>query len=163
MTETGISYNQYSQFLPEVTLAVKLYMESSNPDSKATELMASQSCNWSSTAGILAYLVVREKSGLVPADLVGTRIYNQKTSEFSTSLGPVFTNLLLADEINRASPRTQSALLEAMNESQVSVDGKPVPIRPATSSGRIVLARRAANYQLIRGRIRADAVVNNSR
>ncbi|HAL25677.1 MAG TPA: ATPase, partial [Chloroflexi bacterium] len=51
---------------------------------------------------------------LVPADLVGTRIYNQKTGEFQTSLGPVFTNLVLADEINRAPAKVQSALLEAM-------------------------------------------------
>src|SRR3982074_182214 len=49
---------------------------------------------------------------LVPADLVGTRIYNQKTGEFTTSFGPVFTNLLLADEINRAPAKVQSALLE---------------------------------------------------
>ena len=60
---------------------------------------------------------------LVPADLIGTRIYNQKTGEFGTSLGPVFANLLLADEINRASPKTQSALLEAMEEKQVTVEG----------------------------------------
>src|SRR5262245_7641298 len=51
---------------------------------------------------------------LDPADLVGTRIYNQKTGEFTTSLGPVFTNLLLADEINRAPAKVQSALLEVM-------------------------------------------------
>ena len=51
---------------------------------------------------------------LVPADLIGTRIYNQKTGEFNTALGPVFTNLLLADEINRAPPKVQSALLEVM-------------------------------------------------
>ena len=67
---------------------------------------------------------------LVPADLVGTRIYNQKTSEFTTSLGPVFTNLLLADEINRATPKTQSALLEAMQETQVTVDGERFPLEP---------------------------------
>lgn len=60
---------------------------------------------------------------LVPADLVGTRIYNQKSGEFATSLGPVFANLLLADEINRAPAKTQSALLEAMQERQVTVDG----------------------------------------
>ena len=60
---------------------------------------------------------------LVPADLVGTRIYNQKTSEFSTSLGPVFTNLLLADEINRAPAKVQSALLEVMQERQVTIGG----------------------------------------
>jgi MoxR-like ATPase len=60
---------------------------------------------------------------LVPADLVGTRIYNQKTGEFNTSLGPVFTNLLLADEINRAPAKVQSALLEVMQERQVTIGG----------------------------------------
>jgi MoxR-like ATPase len=58
---------------------------------------------------------------LVPADLVGTRIYNQRSGEFSTSLGPVFTNLLLADEINRAPAKVQSALLEVMQERQVTI------------------------------------------
>ena len=58
---------------------------------------------------------------LVPADLVGTRIYNQKTGEFTTSFGPVFTNLLLADEINRAPAKVQSALLEVMQERQVTI------------------------------------------
>src|SRR5688500_3255025 len=61
---------------------------------------------------------------LVPADLVGTRIYNQKTGEFATSLGPVFTNLLLADEINRAPATVQSALLEVMQERQVTIAGE---------------------------------------
>ncbi len=61
---------------------------------------------------------------LVPADLVGTRIYNQKTGEFSTSLGPVFCNLLLADEINRAPAKVQSALLEVMQERQVTIAGE---------------------------------------
>ena len=60
---------------------------------------------------------------LVPADLVGTRIYNQKTGDFSTSLGPVFANLLLADEINRAPAKVQSALLEVMQERQVTIAG----------------------------------------
>jgi MoxR-like ATPase len=58
---------------------------------------------------------------LVPADLIGTRIYNQKTGEFNTSLGPVFANLLLADEINRAPAKVQSALLEVMQEHQVTI------------------------------------------
>ena len=58
---------------------------------------------------------------LVPADLVGTRIYNQKAGNFETSLGPVFTNLLLADEINRAPAKVQSALLEVMQERQVTI------------------------------------------
>ena len=61
---------------------------------------------------------------LLPADLVGTRIYNQKTGDFSTSLGPVFTNLLLADEINRAPAKVQSALLEVMQERQVTIAGE---------------------------------------
>src|SRR5947199_7712955 len=58
---------------------------------------------------------------LVPADLVGTRIYNQRLGEFQTSLGPVLTNLLLADEINRAPAKVQSALLEVMQERQVTI------------------------------------------
>ena len=61
---------------------------------------------------------------LVPADLVGTRIYNQKSGEFGTTLGPVFTNLLLADEINRAPAKVQSALLEVMQERQVTIAGQ---------------------------------------
>ena len=61
---------------------------------------------------------------LVPADLVGTRIYNQKTGDFSVSLGPVFGNLLLADEINRAPAKVQSALLEVMQEYQVTIAGE---------------------------------------
>jgi MoxR-like ATPase len=65
---------------------------------------------------------------LVPADLVGTRIYNQKTGEFTTSLGPVFTNLLLADEINRAPAKVQSALLEVMQERQVTIGHETHPV-----------------------------------
>ena len=61
---------------------------------------------------------------LVPSDLVGTRIYNQKTGEFATSMGPVFCNLLLADEINRAPAKVQSALLEVMQERQVTIAGE---------------------------------------
>jgi len=61
---------------------------------------------------------------LVPADLVGTRIYNQKSGEFATALGPVFANLLLADEINRAPAKVQSALLEVMQERQVTIAGQ---------------------------------------
>ena len=61
---------------------------------------------------------------LVPADLIGTRIYNQKSGEFSTVTGPVFANLLLADEINRAPAKVQSALLEVMQERQVTIAGE---------------------------------------
>ncbi len=65
---------------------------------------------------------------LVPADLVGTRIYDQKSGEFRTSLGPVFTNLLLADEINRAPAKVQSALLEVMQERQVTIGRQSHPV-----------------------------------
>ncbi len=65
---------------------------------------------------------------LVPADLIGTRIYNQKTGEFGTTLGPVFANLLLADEINRAPAKVQSALLEVMQERQVTIAGESHPV-----------------------------------
>jgi MoxR-like ATPase len=65
---------------------------------------------------------------LVPADLIGTRIYNQKTGEFNTSFGPVFANLLLADEINRAPAKVQSALLEVMQERQVTIGRETHPV-----------------------------------
>src|SRR4249920_117025 len=61
---------------------------------------------------------------LLPSDILGVSIFNQRDGQFQFHEGPVFTNILLADEINRASPRTQSALLEAMGEGQVSVDGE---------------------------------------
>ena len=64
---------------------------------------------------------------LVPADLIGTRIYNQKTGEFDTALGPVMANLLLADEINRAPAKVQSALLEVMQERQVTIGRQSYP------------------------------------
>src|ERR1043165_1255020 len=61
---------------------------------------------------------------LLPSDILGVSVYNQRDQQFEFHEGPIFTNILLADEINRASPRTQSALLEAMGESQVSVEGE---------------------------------------
>jgi MoxR-like ATPase len=61
---------------------------------------------------------------LLPADITGTYVYNLKTGEFELRKGPVFTNILLADEINRAPPKTQAALLEAMQERQATLDGK---------------------------------------
>ena len=66
---------------------------------------------------------------LLPSDLTGINFYNQKTSEFQFRPGPLFSNLVLADEINRATPRTQSALLEAMAERQVTVDGNTYPLQ----------------------------------
>jgi len=65
---------------------------------------------------------------LMPGDVTGSLVYDARSSEFSFREGPVFTNLLLADEINRTPPKTQSALLEAMEERQVSVDGRPRPL-----------------------------------
>jgi MoxR-like ATPase len=65
---------------------------------------------------------------LLPSDILGVSVFNQRDQTFHFHAGPVFTNILLADEINRASPRTQSALLEAMGERQVSVDGEVRPL-----------------------------------
>ena len=65
---------------------------------------------------------------LLPSDILGVSIYDQRTETFRFYEGPIFTNVLLADEINRASPRTQSALLEAMGERQVTVDGTSYPL-----------------------------------
>jgi MoxR-like ATPase len=65
---------------------------------------------------------------LMPGDITGSLIYDARTAEFSFRQGPVFTNLLLADEINRTPPKTQAALLEAMEERQVTVDGRPRPL-----------------------------------
>jgi MoxR-like ATPase len=67
-------------------------------------------------------------SDMLPSDVLGVTIYNAHTQEFEFKPGPVFTNFLLADEINRGTPKTQSALLEAMNELQVTVDGRSWPV-----------------------------------
>jgi MoxR-like ATPase len=65
---------------------------------------------------------------LLPADILGSSIYNPVSGEFKFNPGPIFCNILLADEINRASPRTQSALLEAMNENQATIEGRRYPL-----------------------------------
>jgi MoxR-like ATPase len=67
-------------------------------------------------------------SDLLPSDVLGVSVYDQRRGDFVLRQGPIFGNILLADEINRASPRTQSALLEAMNEGQVSLDGQTIPL-----------------------------------
>ena len=67
---------------------------------------------------------------VLPADILGTRVWRQNTGEFQLVRGPVFTNVLLADEINRAPPKTQAALLEAMEERQVTIDGDTLPLSP---------------------------------
>ena len=71
---------------------------------------------------------VQFTSDMLPSDVVGVTIYNAASTEFEFKPGPIFTNFLLADEINRATPKTQSALLEAMNEQQVTVDGRSYPL-----------------------------------
>src|SRR5262245_15441634 len=65
---------------------------------------------------------------LMPGDVTGSLVYDARTAEFSFRAGPIFTNLLLADEINRTPPKTQASLLEAMEERQVSIDGEPRPL-----------------------------------
>ena len=86
---------------------------------------------------------------LLPSDITGLSVYNQKTGEFDFQPGPAFTNILLADEINRTTPRTQSALLECMEEKQITVDGETKPLgapffviatqNPVESSGTFAL------------------------
>ncbi|MEN8242340.1 MAG: MoxR family ATPase [Chloroflexota bacterium] len=85
-------------------------------------------------AKTLAYLIdadfsrVQFTPDLMPSDIIGTNVFNLTTSTFELKKGPVFTNILLADEINRAPAKTQSALLEAMEERQVNLDGKRYPL-----------------------------------
>ncbi|MDX6316555.1 MAG: MoxR-like ATPase, partial [Streptomyces sp.] len=87
--------------------------------SLAKALAASLECTWKR---------VQFTPDLLPTDLVGVSIYQRSTETFDFRPGPLFANIVLADEINRASPKTQSALLEAMEERQVSVDGTPRPL-----------------------------------
>jgi MoxR-like ATPase len=76
----------------------------------------------------LTFKRVQFTSDLLPADITGSYILNRNTSKFELRRGPIFTNILLADEINRAPPRTQSALLEAMQEKQVTIEGDTIPM-----------------------------------
>ncbi|MCH8162972.1 MAG: AAA family ATPase, partial [Proteobacteria bacterium] len=76
----------------------------------------------------LDYQRIQFTSDLLPADILGVSIFNRESSSFSFHPGPVFSQLILADEINRATPRAQSALLEAMEESQVTVEGETRPL-----------------------------------
>lgn len=76
----------------------------------------------------LDYNRIQLTSDMMPSDVLGVSIYNTETQQFSYHKGPIFTQFLLADELNRATPKTQSALLEAMAESQVSMDGKTYPM-----------------------------------
>ncbi|TNE48547.1 MAG: MoxR family ATPase [Deltaproteobacteria bacterium] len=81
---------------------------------------------------------------LLPTDILGTSVLNPKDGSFHFQEGPIFHNLLLADEINRASPRTQSALLEAMNEKQVTIDGKT---RPLPKPFFVIATQNPVDYQ----------------
>jgi MoxR-like ATPase len=76
----------------------------------------------------LKFVRVQFTPDLLPADLVGTRIYNQSSGVFSTALGPIFANVVLADEVNRAPAKVQSALLESMQERQCSIGGETFPL-----------------------------------
>ena len=89
--------------------------------SLAKALSASVDCSWRR---------VQFTPDLLPTDMVGVSVYSRQTETFRFEPGPIFSNILLADEINRASPKTQSALLEAMEERQVSVDGVSRPLPP---------------------------------
>ena len=71
---------------------------------------------------------VQFTSDMLPSDVIGVTVYNAHSEQFEFKSGPIFTNFLLADEINRTTPKTQSALLEAMNERQVTIDGRTMPL-----------------------------------
>ena len=78
----------------------------------------------------LSFQRIQFTSDLLPSDVIGLSIFNQQSSQFEWKPGPIFSNIVLADEINRATPKTQSALLEAMAEEQVTVEGhtRPLPL-----------------------------------
>lgn len=108
----------------------------------------------------LKYSRIQFTSDLLPADILGISVYDQNHSRFSFHPGPVFNNLILADEINRTTPKTQSALLEAMEEGQVSVDGETRPLpqpffviatqNPTTHSGTYPLPESQLDRFLMR-------------
>ncbi len=97
---------------------------------------------------------------LLPSDITGLSVYNQKSGEFDFQPGPAFTNILLADEINRTTPRTQSALLECMEEKQITIDGETRPLgspffviatqNPVESSGTFALPEAQLDRFLVR-------------
>ncbi|HUK66546.1 MAG TPA: MoxR family ATPase [Anaeromyxobacteraceae bacterium] len=92
----------------------------------------------------LAFARVQFTPDLLPSDILGSQVLDPREGSFSFRRGPVFTNVLLADEINRASPRTQSALLEAMNETQATVEGVTYPLpRPFV----VLATQNPADYQ----------------
>jgi len=84
----------------------------------------------------LAYNRIQMTPDLLPADITGTTVYRSGTGEFELQKGPVFANVVVADEINRATPKTQSALLEAMEESAVTIEGETLALPTRSSSSR---------------------------
>src|SRR6476661_715973 len=78
----------------------------------------------------LSFSRIQFTPDLMPSDVTGSSIYNQQTSEFEFRPGPIFANILLGDEINRAPPKTQASLLEAMQERQVTIEGRTHPLEP---------------------------------
>jgi MoxR-like ATPase len=106
-------------------------------------------------------------SDMLPSDVVGVTIYNTHAQEFEFKPGPIFTNFLLADEINRATPKTQSALLEAMNELQVTIDTRSYPLarpfmvvatqNPVEHHGTYPLPESQLDRFLMRIRVRRSA------
>ena len=76
----------------------------------------------------LGFKRIQFTSDLLPSDVLGVSIYNPQTAEFEVRQGPIFTNVVVADEINRAPPRTQSGLLEAMQDGSVTIDGRTFPL-----------------------------------
>lgn len=92
----------------------------------------------------LEYKTIHFTNDLLPTDLIGINIFNSIKSKFQFEPGPLFTNVLLADELNRASPRTQSALLEAMNNKEISIEG----IAKKLPSPFFVIASQNPNYQI---------------
>ena len=86
---------------------------------------------------------------LLPSDVTGVNVFNQRSNEFEFRPGPVFANLLLVDEINRASPKTQAALLECMQENQVTIDGVTYPLE------RPFMVHRDAEPDRVRGHLPA--------
>ena len=100
-------------------------------------------------ATTLEFARIQFTPDLMPSDVTGSSIYNQREADFEFRPGPIFTNLLLADEINRAPPKTQAALLEAMQERQVTIEGQTAPARAA------VRRPRDAEPDRVRGHLSA--------
>jgi MoxR-like ATPase len=105
----------------------------------------------------LQYRRVQFTSDLLPGDILGVSIFNRETNALQFMPGPIFTQVLLADEINRSTPKTQSALLEAMAEGQVTIEGATRPLAPAVFRDRDAEPDFAGGY-LLRCRNRSSIV-----